>query len=380
MFERRWHNWRLWLVAATVALVTACAGSPDGSDAEETPAGQQTSSGSERVAAVFDKLVEGDTTAWYYDDFRAVLVVVGGRPLVQRYYDSSAEATSDVRSVTKSVMSILVGIALDEGELGGLDQTLAELLPDYAANMTPDVAGVTLEQVLTMTAGLPADPPALPPYYLTEDWVAAIVSGGLDQPPGQGFAYASAGSHLLSAMLVEATGRSVLDYARDKLFDPLRIDTEPAAEPLAVEENLPVYDAASFAWPVDPQGLHLGDAFLKISAPDMAKIGQLMLDDGRWDGQQIVSTQWVTESTRAHVRTEEGGFGGDNYGYHWWVTTADGHDAFAAFGFGGQLIEVVPDLDLVVVISCTVPERGVRLDAGIFEGVVDSLIAPAIAP
>jgi CubicO group peptidase (beta-lactamase class C family) len=110
----------------------------------------------------------------------------------------------------------------------------------------------------------------------------------------------------------------------------------------------------------------------------MAKLGQLMLDDGRWDEKQIVSTQWVTESTRAHVST--GGTEITDYGYHWWVTTADGHDAFAAVGLGGQLIEVVPDLDLVVVISCTVPERGVRLDAGIFEGLVDSLIAPAITP
>ena len=144
--------------------------------------------------------------------------------------------------------------------------------------------------------------------------MAAILSGGLEQPPGEGFAYASAGSHLLSAILVEATGRSVLDYARDKLFNPLGISTDPATEPLAVEENLPVYEAASFAWPVDPQGLHPGDAFLKISAPDMAKIGQLMLAGGRWDEKQIVPAQWVTESTRAHASTGGYGVGGDDYG------------------------------------------------------------------
>jgi CubicO group peptidase (beta-lactamase class C family) len=381
MFERRRHSWR-WLVAATVALVTACAGSPDGSGAEQTPAGQQTSSGSEQLAAVFDSLVEGNVTASTYEDLRAVLVIVGGRPLVERYYDSSAEATSNVASVTKSVMSILVGVALDEGVLGSVDQTLSELLPEYVAIMAPDVAGVTLEQVLTMTAGLPEDPraPATSPHYLTEDWVAAILSGGLEQPPGEGFAYASAGSHLLSAILVEATGRSVLDYARDKLFNPLGISTDPAAEPLAVEENLPVYEAASFAWPVDPQGTHLGDAFLKISAPDMAKIGQLMLAGGRWDEKQIVPAQWVTESTRAHASTGGYGVGGDDYGYHWWVTTADGHNAFAAAGFGGQLIEVVPDLDLVVVISCTIPEGNVHLDASTFRGLVNAVVAPAIAP
>jgi CubicO group peptidase (beta-lactamase class C family) len=380
MFERRRHSWR-WLVAATVALVTACAGSPDGSGAEQTPAGQQTSSGSEQLAAVFDSLVEGNVTASTYEDLRAVLVIVGGRPLVERYYDSSAEAASGVFSVTKSVMSILVGIALDEGELGGLDQTLSELLPDYAAMMTPEVAGITLRQVLTMTAGLPEDSPGSDPlpFETAEDWIAAIASGGLGQPPGAGFAYASAGSHLLSAILAEATGRSVLDYARDKLFDPLGIDSEPAAEPLAVVENVPVYEAASFAWPIDPQGLHLGYTLLKISAPDMAKLGQLMLDDGRWDGDQIVSTQWVAESTRAQVPTGHG-FGGDDYGYHWWVTTTDGHDAFAAVGFGGQLIEVVPDLDLVVVVSCTVPDGIVRLNAVKILGLVNGLVAPAIAP
>jgi CubicO group peptidase (beta-lactamase class C family) len=377
---RDWRS-RLWLAAVILAVSTACTGSPSGSGSGETPAGQQTSSSPEQVAAVFDELVKGDT-AGVYEDLRAVLVLVGGRPLVERYYDSSAEATSNVASVTKSVMSILVGIAVDEGVLGSVDQTLSELLPEYAAIMAPDVAGVTLEQVLTMTAGLPEDPraPATAPHYLTEDWVAAILSGGLEQPPGEGFAYASAGSHLLSAILVEATGRSVLDYARDKLFNPLGISTDPAAEPLAVEENLPVYEAASFAWPVDPQGVHLGDAFLKISAPDMAKIGQLMLAAGRWDEKQIVPAQWVTESTRAHVSTGGYGIGGDDYGYHWWVTTADGHDAFAAAGFGGQLIEVVPDLDLVVVVSCTIPEGNVHLDASTFRGLVNAVVAPAIAP
>jgi CubicO group peptidase (beta-lactamase class C family) len=378
------RDWRcrLWLAAAILAVSTACSGSPSGSGSGETPAGQQTSSSPEQVAAVFDELVNGDITAGVYEDLRAVLVLVGGRPLVERYYDSSAEATSNVASVTKSVMSILVGVALDEGVLGSVDQTLSELLPEYVAIMAPDVAGVTLEQVLTMTAGLPEDPraPATSPHYLTEDWVAAILSGGLEQPPGEGFAYASAGSHLLSAILVEATGRSVLDYARDKLFNPLGISTDPAAEPLAVEENLPVYEAASFAWPVDPQGVHLGDAFLKISAPDMAKIGQLMLAGGRWDEKQIVPAQWVTESTRAHASTGGYGVGGDDYGYHWWVTTADGHNAFAAAGFGGQLIEVVPDLDLVVVISCTIPEGNVHLDASTFRGLVNAVVAPAIAP
>ena len=148
---------RLWLAAVILAVITACAGSPNGSGAGETPGEEQTSSSPEQVAAVFDGFVEDDPTG-RSDALRAVLVLVGGRPLVERYYDSSAEATSNVASVTKSVMSILVGVAIDEGDLGGVDQTLSELLPEHAAIMAPDVAGVTLQQVLTMTAGLPEDP------------------------------------------------------------------------------------------------------------------------------------------------------------------------------------------------------------------------------
>jgi CubicO group peptidase (beta-lactamase class C family) len=134
---------------------------------------------------------------------------------------------------------------------------------------------------------------------------------------------------------------------------------------------------ASFAWPVDPQGLHVGHTYLKINAPDMAKIGQLMLDDGRWDGEQIVSTPWVTESTQAQVATSGGST--SDYGYQWWVTAANGLDAFAAVGFGGQLIEVVPDLRLVVVVSSTVPDVP-RLTSASFIALVDQLIAPAVTP
>jgi CubicO group peptidase (beta-lactamase class C family) len=388
MNDRCPHGRPWWLVAVTLALVAACTGSSGGSGADgdrgqggsdaSTTGPESGVSAEEHVAAVVDAYLEGDATG-AREDVRAVLVTVGGRPLLERYYDSSAEATSGVFSVTKSVMSILVGIALDEGELGSVEQTLAELLPEYAAAMAPEVAGVTLRQVLTMTAGLPQDTAGSNPlpFETADDWIVAIVFGGLKGPPGEGFGYSSAGSHLLSAILVEATGRSVLDYAREKLFNPLGISTDPAAEPLAVEENLPVYEAASFAWPVDPQGLHLGHTYLKINAPDMAKIGQLMLDNGRWDGEQIVSTQWVTESTRAQVATSSGPTG--DYGYQWWVTTANGFDAFAAAGFGGQLIEVVPALRLVVVVSNTVPDVP-RLNSGSYIALVDQQIAPAVTP
>jgi CubicO group peptidase (beta-lactamase class C family) len=239
MNDRRPHGRPRWLVAVTLALVAACTGSPGGSATDGDPAqgGSEASmtppesgvSAAEQVAAVVDTYLAGDLTG-ASEDVRAVLVTVGGRPVLERYYDSSAEATSGVFSVTKSVMSILIGIALDEGDLGSVEQTLAELLPEYATTMAQEVAGVTLRQVLTMTAGLPEDTAGSDPlpFETADDWIAAIVSGGLVRPAGEDFAYASAGSHLLSAILVEATtGRPVLDYAREKLFDPLGIDTDP---------------------------------------------------------------------------------------------------------------------------------------------------------
>ena len=309
-----------------------------------------------------------------FDQVRAIVVSVHGRPVFERYYHSSAATTGNVFSVTKSVMSMLIGIAIDERKLRGVDQTLAELLPAYAATMPAAVKAVTLRQVLTMTAGLPPDPPgALPGFVTSGDWVGAILREGTQQPAGQGFAYASAGSHLLSAILRQATGRSTLDYARAKLFTPLGISTVPAAEPVARSESDPAYDRARFAWPTDPQGNHVGFSFLKLTGRDMARLGQLWLNQGRWAGRQVVSAAWVSESTTSHVDTHATP---EQYGYQCWVTTADGHRAYAAIGYGGQLIEVVPDLDLVVVVAST--DAPGAAGADLYLDLVSSYIAPAV--
>jgi CubicO group peptidase (beta-lactamase class C family) len=105
----------------------------------------------------------------------------------------------------------------------------------------------------------------------------------------------------LAAVLAEAVGTSVLDYARGKLFDPLGITSRPAPDLLAVEENLPAYERAGFAWPHDPQGVHMGFSFLKLTARDMAAFGRLNLDGGRWRGEQVIPTAWVDAATSEQV-------------------------------------------------------------------------------
>ncbi|HEY3262940.1 MAG TPA: serine hydrolase [Pseudonocardiaceae bacterium] len=317
-----------------------------------------------------------------YGNARAFLVVVGGQPVVERYYQqSSRDTTINIQSAGKSIMSTLIGIALDEGRLRSVDQTLFELLPPYRTAMTPAVRAITLSQLLTMTAGLPGDEGRSYPKMMdSEDWVRGILAEGPTQPSGQ-FRYASAGSHLLSVILSEATGRSVLDYAREKLFTPLGIRTMPAAEPVARPENL-ADGIAGFAWPTDPQGHHTGNGGQKLTAADMAKLGQLWLDKGKWGDRQLVSVAWMNEATRAHTSTGSPISGA--YGYQFWLTKADGHDAFAAAGYGGQLVEMVPDLDLVVVVLSrspldpTAPGESGTTDAGLYMELVSALIAPAV--
>ena len=353
-------------LAVVTVLLAAC-----GSPAEAPPR----PSVADRLGAAVDRFVDESLSAGIRNR-RAVLVAVDNETVVERYYDSSAEETAAVASVTKSFVGTLVGIAVSQGLLE-LDQTLGGLLPTYADRMSPEMRGVTVRQLLTMTAGFPrteGDPP--PPAG--PDWVADIVERGLDRPPGEGFAYSNGSSHLLAAILSRVTGQSVLDYARQVLLDPLGIDTRPAFEPRIVVDKgaRPAYERAHFAWPRDPQGIAVGFGYAKMGAEDMLRLGQLYLDDGQWDGEQLVPREWVEEATSSAVDTGNG-FGGDGYGYHWWMTSAGDHPAFAAVGYGGQLVEVVPDLRLVVAASTWIDDT-TSFDSRIWQTMIESSLVPEL--
>lgn len=311
---------------------------------------------------------------------RAVLVTVDRTPLVQLYRSSTPAQSHDVHSVTKSVIATLVGIALSEGRLHSLDDTLVTLLPQHAADMDSTVAGITLRQLLTMTAGLPPDAANgnLPASVSGPDWVANILRAGTVAPPGRSFAYSSAGSHLLSAILTHAVGTSVLDYARPRLFGPLAIDTRNAVQPRTEDQAaIAAYNKANFAWPKDPTGIQIGFGTLKMAPRDLAKLGQLYLDRGRWNGRQVVPAEWVKAATTAQVTTRGADFTfSESYGYQWWVTREKGHGAYAAVGFGGQLVEVVPDLRLVVVTAAEAGENNLRWEH--LRGMVADAVVPAV--
>jgi CubicO group peptidase (beta-lactamase class C family) len=360
-------------------LLAACAGRTP------APPAAQVDVAAPVAPVVMDETALGEIDAAVEESFphvRSLLVAVGDETVVDRHYrDGGPDVYGNVYSVTKSVMSTLIGIALEEGVLADLDQTLGALLADHITPRTdPVLSAVTLEQVLTMTAGLPDGMRAQEylPRVADPAYPANVLEDGLARRPGLRFAYSNLGSDLLSVILTDAAGRPVLDYARENLFDPLGIPTDESTpivvEPDALEEAGAAHDAAGFTWPRTTSGYHSGAAYLKLTPADMLKLGQLYLREGRWGDRQVVPAWYVRRATRpADVPGAS-----RSYGYHWWLDEVDGHDSFAAYGHGGQLIEVVPELDLVVVVV-TAPVDGDDFDGHDAEGfrrlVLERLVA-----
>ena len=301
-------RWRL-LIAAVLAVVSclalSCIGRPEPgavpSSSSLTTVPALPSASAHRApdySAMKQQLqrrLAGDD--WSVKAVRAVLVSVDGEIVLSYYRERRPTDYAHVWSATKSVMSILVGIAIDEGRLR-LEQTLAELLPEHADQMSDEVSSVTLRQLLTMTSGMQGGYSSL--ELGADDPIDQLVGAAFVAEPGATFVYSNATAHLVGAVLRRAVDRPLLEYAREMLFDPLGIDTRPAWQGWNVEAGL---SKPGFAWATDREGTNTGCCGLKLTAPDMLKIGQLYLDDGRWQGRQLVSPQWVKDSTSNQLST-----------------------------------------------------------------------------
>jgi CubicO group peptidase (beta-lactamase class C family) len=252
-----------------------------------------------------------------------------------------------IYSCTKSVVSALIGIAIGQGAIEGVDEPVLDLLPGRTvANLDENKKAMTLEHLLTMSTGLDCTDSYLYRWQgmremvNTDDWVQYVLDLPMKREPGQRFEYCNGASHLLSAIITEATGKSALDYAREHLFGPLGIhDVE---------------------WTASPQGISIGWARIQMKPHDMAKIGHLYLHDGKWDGQQLLPGGWVEASSHKHiVATLQ-----DGYGYQWWV---DGSGYYMALGYAGQYIFVIPDKDMVVVFVSDLEEQDVYVPQELLE-------------
>ena len=232
---------------------------------------------------------------------RSVLVSVDGHTVISYFNKRRPVDQAHVWSVTKSVISILVGIAVDEGRLR-VDQTLRELLPEHASSMTPQQASITLRHLLTMTAGMPADDGGV--KLDADDTVGQILAYGSNDP-GLVFEYSNSSAHLVAAVLRNVIDRPILDYARVKLFDPLGIDTRPAWQGSDLRSPTSGFNMPGFAWPTDSAGINVGAFGLKLTATDLVKLGELYVNGGSWHGRQIVSHAWVDESTSKQLSPQQ---------------------------------------------------------------------------
>jgi CubicO group peptidase (beta-lactamase class C family) len=277
---------------------------------------------------------------------RSVVVVRNGYIVAEGYNLNQASGEKvDVYNVTQSIISALTGIAMQEGKLKNVNTTVASLLPDWMAFDDAVKKQITLQHLLTMTAGLKwdnTDERSTMQMQETDIW-AQFYAG---QPmtagrPGEQFVFSNGSAQLMSAILEKVTGMRTWQYANEKLFGPLGIE-----------------DAE---WLTDPSGTAVGSWGAHMSTRDMAKIGLLYLSGGRWEDKQIVPRSWVNKSTRAYVieQMEDGEKRG--FGYYWWIRGIDpkadpskvkAKDAvYSAMGVGGQRIVVVPKYGMVIAMT-----------------------------
>jgi len=249
-----------------------------------------------------------------------------------------ADALHDVRSISKSVVGLLVGLAVRDGKLGPLSKPVLDAFPELADLRTQGRDAITVEHLLTMSSGLDWNEWDASPLTSDEtrlfwkrDPVRWFFDRPLAHPPGTVFNYAGGGTATLAELLVRATGRPLVELARTQIFEPLGI--------------------TRWVWATDLRGRPLAFAGLRLRPRDMAKLGRLVLDQGRWRGREVVPAAWIADSTRTHIATGVPFLAG--YGYQWWTGTIERRGREIAWsagvGNGGQRIFVVPELDLVVV-------------------------------
>lgn len=298
-----------------------------------------------------------------YSSTAGIAALRGGEIIYEDYFNGcDSSSTIHIYSVTKSILSILFGIAVDKGYIKDIHQKVLDFFPDYTIKKRETaIQHITLFDLLTMTAPYKYKFAPYVKYFTSPDWVTFT----LDLLGGKGkagdFRYAPLiGPDILSGILINATGQSVFDFAGETLFSPLGIHVEQSIVFHSKEEQMAFNKATSVSgWAADETGTNAGGWGLTLSPLDMAKLGQLYLNQGMWNGRQIVSSQWVTDSTREHSRWEKEDL---PYGYLWWIVD-EKTQTYAAMGDGGNTIYVDPQKQLVVAIaSLFTPRAKDRID------------------
>ncbi|MCI2056408.1 MAG: beta-lactamase family protein [Oscillibacter sp.] len=291
----------------------------------------------------------GETVRSTYDNITGIVVRKNGAVCWEHYYNNyTANQALHVFSVTKSVLSILIGIALDQGLLKSVDQRVLDFFPDYEVKTgETTIQKITIRHLLTMTAPYKYDIEPYQQFFTSANPIqdALDLLGG-DKPIGTFHYAAIGGPQILSGILVRAVGQPILDFAEENLFAPLGIRVPGSLTLHSEAEHFAVMNNPNTrGWVIDPQGFHTAGWGLFLTPAEMAKLGQLYLNGGGWEGRQIVSAEWIAQSTAMHSLWAEASL---PYGYLWWLT---GGKRFAAIGDGGNVIYVNPERQLVVAVA-----------------------------
>ncbi|MGE6596334.1 serine hydrolase domain-containing protein [Bacillus proteolyticus] len=298
-----------------------------------------------KTAEKLDQIIKEE-----YENVNGMLVVQKGNVIFESYYNGyGIDDAFHVASVTKTIISALIGICIDKRYIKSVDQKVIEFFPEYKLKASE----VTVRHLLTMTAPYPfvdwQEP--LEELCTQQDWVQytlnRIGKGGEIGP----FKYSSAGAHLLSAIITSITGKSAREFANEHLFQPISMREIPNYNMKAFEFD-DLFGKDVKGWVHDPNGISTGGWGLTLTARDMAKFGQLYLSNGTYNGKQILSKAWVQESIAMNS---------NRYGYLWWLREEDGIFSYCAMGDGGNVVCCIPEKELVVVIASEViPNAGER--------------------
>lgn len=286
-----------------------------------------------------------------HSNIAGMVVLKSGKTVYENYFNGcTADCRIHVYSVTKSILSILIGIAMDQGYIKSVNQKVLDFFPDYTVKRgEKTIQNITLEHLLTMTAPYKYRYAPYIKYFTSDDFVKFTLDllGGKRQI-GEFFYTPLIGPDILSGILANSTGQSVFDFASENLFYPLGITVARSLTFDTKEEQMAFNTSTDISgWASDSAGTNTGGWGLSLSPADMAKIGQLYLNGGVWKGKQIISKGWIEESTKEHSRWKKCDL---PYGYLWWISEDTGH-GFAAMGDGGNIIYVNADREMVVSIA-----------------------------
>jgi CubicO group peptidase (beta-lactamase class C family) len=291
------------------------------------------------------------------DQCHAIVVHQRGSEVLSHVFRGPSIARAvPIKSVSKTIVAALTGAALDRGEIPSLQSTLAEVAPNLIPRgADPRVGSITVENLVTMQAGLERTSGANYGGWVgSRNWVANALSRPFVTEPGAGMLYSTGSFHVLGAVLSEVSGESLLRLARDRLGRPLGIDIP--------------------AWTRDPQGRYLGGNEMALTLPAMVRFGEMYRRGGLWDAQHVLGRAWVAASFQPRTRSP---FSGLAYGYGWFLGRAGGARFALARGYGGQVICVMPDLELTIAITSD-PTHPAR--SGGYFGDLMALIETSILP